>query len=1203
MPRSGDAHKASDAMRLERARRVRQWSVENLFQLLREKNISRAYVMYENGRFHLSHEALRPIEAFLELSHDFSNHEAVFLAPSPERFRTVFAAFVHDTRRGLAQGGLRLWPYKTVADLLADGLRLSQGMTRKNALAGLDWGGGKGIISLPPYVEKVADYYGNEERKELFSAYGEFVASLDGVYYTAEDVGTVTADMNQLLAANRFTTCIAVDRGGSGNPSAHTAWGVYRAMVAAWEMIGHSKTLQGVTVAVQGAGNVGGPLIQYLHRAGARLIVADVAVAPLDALRKHYPDVTIVPDVHAVQADIFAPCALGNVVNRDTIPRLQQMGVRLVCGAANNQLGEPHDAERLDAAGIAYVPDYLCNRMGITNCADEWMGYLQQDVQLATERVYHDTLRVFRFAEVAEISTARAADRLADVAAAQLHPLMLHRGRRIEDHLRDMHWDTLDLDDRARRASRKWWESESPQVNRKVHFLPRAHEPLLHREAERNGAFSGRGPALAANPISTAGRPHLGRFLSSVLMDVAARARNDEARRIVTLDHGGIALQNAVEASRPYVSRHPGMLDHLRLECADLHARHGAEVRHQLGQAGVGFDAREWLDPMNPDEKEAVHRTYLRLKDLGKVRRAWEQGRVQWRCRACATVVTGDTELVSSRIADYFLTFQTTSGKPVEAQVNRLEYVPFAVAIAVRADEPFADATRGYAIHPAGHQLPIFASAEPMRDGVDAELIVPGSSLDHARFSAEHGLPVQQRIYAAGAVRVHGELKDRKSAARDVASEFNQAIRIVTRDGEVLRCRECEGPVDPDESAQVSLDLAPESKELARLIETGGVTFTTPGAAKTVLGLLKEQKPIYISRQSVWGNDLLDGSEDVLSPFFSMAALSLYAAGWPRNGAPEPIDTVFTTPAFLGRWVVPAQLIALAIYGRPLFRHVVVHGSVHIVERANADANPNETRDEERYLYRTRETSMRLRAGNAIEPATLVQRFGADALRLWYLLALQPGSPRTVLREELGLAARTQVHRLNTVLSFFLDATRGDSGKPQPQVLDSLIVGKVRELAIAARNAYPEHAYERAARAFLEAVEHVARWGRVVAPEDQVRDRSAARVTLVSLVDELQRGFSPMTPFLLGYFAQEVRGWAGDASFHSWADDFIEVLSMKGRPICIGVRDAAIRTEIAANMQQIQEVFDLTFELVDEEPADLDVVVGPFFRKRGRAGA
>jgi leucine dehydrogenase len=418
------------------------WSVADFGARLDRANIWRGYVLYENGGIRLSHEELAPVRSFFERSRDFARHEAVFF----ERERglaTVFMAFVHDTHRGLAQGGLRLWKYDSMEDLLSDGLRLSQGMTRKNALAGLHWGGGKGIIALPPSAPSVEGYKEAafaDERKRLFAAYGRFVASLGGVYYTAEDMGTNTADMNVLLANNRFTTCIAADRGGSGNPSAHTAWGVFKSMQAAWQHLRGTDDLKGVRVAVQGAGNVGAPLIETLHRVGAKLIIGEFAPTIREKVRAQYPDAEVLDDheqIFDADAEIFAPCARGNVLNPGTIERLR---VQLVCGAANNQLGEPHDAELLHEKNILYVPDYVCNRTGIINCADEWAGYLEEDVVQATERLYPDTLNVLRIAQERGISPARAADDMADAAAAELHPLIGHRGRRIIEHLVRSGW-------------------------------------------------------------------------------------------------------------------------------------------------------------------------------------------------------------------------------------------------------------------------------------------------------------------------------------------------------------------------------------------------------------------------------------------------------------------------------------------------------------------------------------------------------------------------------------------------------------------------------------------------------------------------------------------------------------------------------------------------------------------------------------------
>ena len=230
MPRSNSLDSSletpQDRSRRELARQVRSWSVEDLHDAMEAADVTRAFVVFENGHFTLSHrKLLRPVQAFFELSHDFADHEGIFLGREPG-IPTVFLASVHDTRRGLAQGGLRFNNYPNVAELLTDGLRLAQGMTRKNALAGLWWGGGKGIVAKTRALADDPDYLTEEtpKRLELFRAYGRFVASLGGVYYTAEDVGTKTSDMNAILGANRFTTCIAGDLGGSGNPSPCRIW-------------------------------------------------------------------------------------------------------------------------------------------------------------------------------------------------------------------------------------------------------------------------------------------------------------------------------------------------------------------------------------------------------------------------------------------------------------------------------------------------------------------------------------------------------------------------------------------------------------------------------------------------------------------------------------------------------------------------------------------------------------------------------------------------------------------------------------------------------------------------------------------------------------------------------------------------------------------------------------------------------------------
>lgn len=948
------------------AKDVRSWSVGDFGALLDRANIRRAFVIYENGEYRLSHKALAPIRAFFELTHDFSKHEAVFFGRE-RGIDTIFTAFVHDTRRGLAQGGLRLWKYDSMADLLSDGLRLSQGMTRKNALAGLNWGGGKGIIPLPPHAPSVEGYKQAEfaaERRRLFEAYGKFVASLDGVYYTAEDMGTNTHDMDVLLGQNRFTTCIAADRGGSGNPSAHTAWGVYRAMQAAWLHMRGTEDLKGVTVAVQGAGNVGLPLIEYLHRVGAKLIVGEFAPTIRAQVRTKYPDADVLENhetIFDVDADIFAPCARGNVINADTIHRFK---VKLVCGAANNQLGEPHDAELLRERGIVYVPDYLCNRMGITNCADEWAGYLEEDVQLAAERVYPDTLRVLRHARALRISTAEAADRLADIAAAELHPVIGHRGRRILDHL----------------VRSGWSEGTTQRRTSRLAFVPAAHEPRIHRQAERASAFSANGPAIAAMPLSTAARPHLGMFLSPLLMDVEARSRGNAARRVIGLDHGGAALQHAVRESLPYDVNEITRADFV-LACHDRHAANDTAIRHQLAQAGIGFDPKAWLDPMSADATEVVTRLYYRLADSGRIHRGEYGG---FRCPECATV------LAASEVVD-------------------------------------------------------------------------------------------------------------------------------SDDGE--RCERCQSPVERQISEQTFLDLGREARELVAAIESKAVTFGDAKARKDVLAQLRDLKPICISRQSWWGNELPGRPEEVLSPWFSLAAWALEAAGWPKEAAPDPIATVFVDSSFLARWIVPSQLIALATYGRPVFSHVELHGAVQIVERDNEDALPEEQFDEDRYVHRTLLRRMSPRLGNVTEPASLVQRFGADALRLWYLLSLR-ANDRTavVLTESHARAARHAIARLNASLSALLPLdSYATARETQPD--DEALLKNINALADEALAAYGRHRYDLAAKGFVQAIDRLAAYARLVA--DAAAPGNVSE-TVVQVVRTMVRAFSPLCPFILARFEEEV---------------------------------------------------------------------------------
>ncbi len=418
---------------------------------LRALGQHRAYAVHDpaSGQIQLSHPGLAELADFLLADNrDYQQHEGVFLAIGP-RTGALFGAFVHRSNRGQGQGGLRHWPYASMSAFLRDGLRLAMGMTRKNALAGLWWGGGKGLIARAPGDSFRDTAY----RAQLYGEYAEFVTSLRGCYITAEDAGTGPEDMAVVHQGTRFATCIPPSIGGSGNPSPATARGVVCAMEGALDHLGLG-TLAGKKIAMQGTGNVATAMIGELLQRGVASIVASelsgerraqlaqqFAGAPLELVAAEPGD----PSGLATPCAILAPNALGGILNPDTIPGIR---ARIVCGAANNQLlNDERDAKALAERGVVYVPDYLCNRMGIVNCANEQYGQVPNDP--AIERhfgrdwdnsVYVITRRALELAAAQGITTAAAANRLADELALVPHPIWGHRTRSIIDGLIADRW-------------------------------------------------------------------------------------------------------------------------------------------------------------------------------------------------------------------------------------------------------------------------------------------------------------------------------------------------------------------------------------------------------------------------------------------------------------------------------------------------------------------------------------------------------------------------------------------------------------------------------------------------------------------------------------------------------------------------------------------------------------------------------------------
>ena len=379
---------------------------------------------------------------------DFLEHEGLFFQVSAE-YDTLMGAFVHRTNRGQAAGGVRYWTYETMEDYIRDGMRLAKGMTRKNALAGLWWGGGKGVMARNPAL----DPDDREKRAGLYREYGEFVSSLRGCYVTAEDVGTTVSDMANVFSRTRFTTCIPEGWGGSGNPSVPTARGVICGMEAALEFLERGG-LEGKTVAVQGMGNVGGPLIQFLFERGVEKVIAsDIYPQLVDLRREEFVGrnleaCPVSPDdrsFYDVDCDIFSPNATGAALNPETIPLLK---ADIVCGAANNQLQDAdRDDRQLSERGIVYVPDFLTNRMGIVNAANEQYGYVREDPLFERHldrewehSIHQTTLRMLRESGESGKPTARIAMQMADRLSQEEHPIFGHRGQLIIDSLVEGKW-------------------------------------------------------------------------------------------------------------------------------------------------------------------------------------------------------------------------------------------------------------------------------------------------------------------------------------------------------------------------------------------------------------------------------------------------------------------------------------------------------------------------------------------------------------------------------------------------------------------------------------------------------------------------------------------------------------------------------------------------------------------------------------------
>lgn len=327
------------------------------------------------------------------------HEQVVFCHDRGTGLRAIIA--IYSTALGPALGGTRFYPYASEQDAIDDVLHLSKGMAYKNALAGLDLGGGKAVIWGDPNKVKT---------EALLRAYGRFVSSLNGRYYTACDVGTYVQDMDVIARESTFVTGRSPEHGGAGDSSVLTAYGVFQGMKAAAAHRWGSPTLARRKVGVVGVGKVGKHLVEHLVEDGATVVVSDVNPAAVKDMQARY-QVSAAEDLLDIDLDVYAPCALGNALNDDTVPRLQ---AEIVCGAANNQLAHDGIDKLLADRGVLYAPDYCVNAGGVIQVADEIEGFSFERAKARAEKIFDTTTALLRTADTEGITPAAAADRLAE---------------------------------------------------------------------------------------------------------------------------------------------------------------------------------------------------------------------------------------------------------------------------------------------------------------------------------------------------------------------------------------------------------------------------------------------------------------------------------------------------------------------------------------------------------------------------------------------------------------------------------------------------------------------------------------------------------------------------------------------------------------------------------------------------------------------
>ena len=764
----------------------------------------------------------------------------------------------------------------------------------------------------------------------------------------------------------------------------------------------------------------------------------------------------------------------------------------------------------LKEKGILFVPDFLCNRMGIVNCADEWLGYLEEDIKLASERVYPDTLRVFKYSKNRAVTTMKAAIDLADISASELHPLLLHRGRRLSDELIKSGWHN------------------NKKINTKKPELAFSHtldENEISLNWERNNYFEGDDFSIASSPISGSSTPDLSSFLHPLLSDVRSRylelkSNGKKAKRIHGVNHGGLSLQIAIEESLPYEREETGKARFFEI-CNDKFNKNSEEIRNQLHLSGIGFSQNYWTNPMSEKGKRTIKSLYSYLNASKLIKK---ENKLFNYCPSCQSIIVssdirrGEINLESK----YKLIFNGDNGAKIETNMFFPEYALGSVAIAINKNGKYKDSNiLGVYNKFNNTHIPAIYTDEIKPD---AEIIVPINSIEDDILAKKHEINEIIEIFDE---KGNIEYNDKDFSREDLRKEFEKEFKenLIVEKGvfkaQVLKCNRCETILVAKKSEEFFVDINEGKLLFLENIEKNNIVFNSEKSKQKVKDYLDKIDNWCISRDYWWGNGIKD-SDKVFSISFSMVAGTLQSMDWPENPKAKTIDEVFTDNEFLIRWIIPCQLVSLIITGKPAFSNVFVYDHLSVMERklVKIKDSKNTDFDENRFLFRTAKKPMKKRTGNVIEPKTIIRRFGADVLRLSYLLSINDKF-EVILSQDKINKAKKELHSFTEKLTNIVSMIKKSGLKVDLDNYDSEIILIYDEIIKEVSLNYENLDFRANAELMIKSMIIFKNYCNSVSDKISSGDLGNSVKTIIIMLKKMKEAFSPIAP----YHSEKVENW------------------------------------------------------------------------------